>query len=134
MHNKTTTTTNPTNNQSQPLLKIAMDVHLAWYVIALQEEGSSPKPPQRFKPADFLIWIKSKVAVGYRVTTCYEAGPFGFTLHRQLIAMGITNHVIRPRNWDGRTDESQDNLLCTGVGRAMSTPETCGTTRLKSQP
>ena len=53
MHNATTTTTNLTNNQSQPLLKVALDVHLAWYVIAMQEDGSSPKPPQRFKPADF---------------------------------------------------------------------------------
>jgi transposase len=85
---------------NQPLLKIALDVHLAWYVIALQEEGSSPKPPQRFKPADFLKWIEQKVAAGYRLVTCYEAGPFGYGLHRQLTALGVTNYVIRPRHWD----------------------------------
>jgi len=86
-------------NHLQPLLKIALDVHLAWYVVALQEDGASPKPPQRFQPADFLKWVKTKVA-GYQVVTCYEAGPFGFTLHRQLTALGVTNYVIRPRNWD----------------------------------
>ena len=100
MHNKTTTTSKLVDNQSQPLLKVALDVHLAWYVIAMQEDGSSPKPPQRFKPADFLKWIKQKVAAGHRVVTCYEAGPFGFTLHRQLTQLGVTNYVIRPRNWD----------------------------------
>ena len=40
------------------------------------------------------------VAAGYQLVTCYEAGPFGYGLHRQLTALGVTNHVIRPRNWD----------------------------------
>jgi hypothetical protein len=35
---------------------------------------------------------------------------------------------------DGRADDSQDNLPCSLLGRAMSAPETCETTRLKSQP
>lgn len=87
---------------NKPLLKVALDVHLQWHVIALQEDGRSPKPPRRFKPADFLQWIGQQVAAGWRVVTCYEAGPFGYTLHRQLTALGVTNHVIRPRNWDDR--------------------------------
>src|ERR1700690_3465241 len=33
-----------------------------------------------------------------------------------------------------RKDSSQDNLPCSRLGRAMSAPETCETTRLKSQP
>ncbi len=33
-----------------------------------------------------------------------------------------------------RKDDSQDNLPCSRLGRAMSAPETCETTRLKSQP
>jgi hypothetical protein len=35
---------------------------------------------------------------------------------------------------DGRADDSQDNLPCSRLGRAMSVPEICETTRLKSQP
>ena len=94
-------TAQPVNHTPrQPLLKVAIDAHLAWHVIALQEEGSSPKPPQRFKPADFLKWIEQKITAGWKVVTCYEAGPFGYVLHRQLTALGATNHVIRPRNWD----------------------------------
>ena len=34
---------------------------------------------------------------------------------------------------DGRADDLQDNLPCAGCERAMSAPETCETTRLKSQ-
>jgi hypothetical protein len=33
-----------------------------------------------------------------------------------------------------RKDESQDNLPCSRIGRAMSAPGTGETTRLKSQP
>ena len=94
------TTTNLTHNQSPPLLKVALDVHLAWHVAAVQEEGSSPKPPRRFQSADLLKWMGAQVAAGYRVVCCYEAGPFGYTLHRQLTALGVTNYVIRPRHWD----------------------------------
>ncbi len=35
---------------------------------------------------------------------------------------------------DGRADDLQDNLPCSRLGRAMSAPETCETTRRKSQP
>jgi transposase len=101
IHNTSTTpAVASTQLVNQPLLKIALDVHLAWHVIAVQEDGSSPKPPQRFKPADFLKWIEQRLAAGYRLITCYEAGPFGYGLHRQLTALGVTNYVIRPRNWD----------------------------------
>jgi transposase len=100
MLNQHSTTPNLTPTQPKPLLKIALDVHLAWHVIAVQEEGASPKSPQRFKPADFLQWIQQKLTAGYRIVTYYEAGPFGYDLHRQLTALSVTNYVIRPRNWD----------------------------------
>ena len=89
-----------TQPQVQPLLKVALDVHLAFYVAAIQEEGAHPKPPQRFKPADFLRWIDQQRARGFRIVTCYETGPLGFTLHRQLAARGVTNYVVRARVWD----------------------------------
>ena len=103
MNNNNTSTTRvapATQHQIPPLLKVALDVHLAFYVAAVQEEGSHPKPPQRFKPAEFLRWIDKQLARGFRLITCYEAGPLGFTLHRQLAARGVTNYVVRPRVWD----------------------------------
>ena len=113
----------PVNHPSrQPVLKVAIDAHLAWHVIALQEEGSSPKPPQRFKPADLLKWIAQKIAGGWKVVTCYEAGPFGYGLHRQLTALGATNYVIRPRNWDEqhkrvKTDRTDALAMLTALDR-----------------
>jgi len=106
----------------QPLLKVAIDAHLAWHVIALQEEGRHPKPPQRFKPADLLKWIQQKLASGWKVVTCYEAGPFGYVLHRQLTALGAINYVIRPRNWDEqhtrvKTDRTDALAMLTALDR-----------------
>jgi len=90
----------PNTTQSKPLLKVAIDVHLSRYVCATQEDGSHPKPAQRFTPASFLYWIKKKLEQRWQIVSCYEAGPFGYVLHRQLTALGVTNYVIRPRNWD----------------------------------
>ncbi|MGH9701202.1 MAG: IS110 family transposase [Candidatus Acidiferrales bacterium] len=93
----------PVNHLPQPqarTLKLALDVHLLQHVVAMQQDGSSPKPPQRFTPKDFLVWVEKQISQGWRVVSCYEAGPFGYVLHRQLTALGATNYVIRPRNWD----------------------------------
>ena len=53
--------------QPKPLLKIAIDAHLAWHVIAFREDDSSPKPPQRFQPAKLMQWIQQKITAGARV-------------------------------------------------------------------
>lgn len=84
----------------KPLLKVALDVHLSVYVVAIQEDGAHPKPPQRFKPVDFLSWMDKQLKRGFRIVTCYEAGPLGYVLHRQLTERGVTNYVVRPRVWD----------------------------------
>jgi hypothetical protein len=36
------------------------------------------------------------------VFTCYEAGAFGFHLHRKPTQMGVTNYVVQPQDWDER--------------------------------
>jgi transposase len=106
-------------------LKVALDVHLAWHVAALQYDGSHPKPPQRFSPAGLLAWIKKQLAQGWQIISYYEAGPFGYTLHRQLTALGVTNYVIRPRNWDEthkqvKTDRTDALALLNALDRFVA--------------
>jgi transposase len=81
-------------------IKLGVDVHLGLYVVVRVIDGGTPQPPQRFKPADFLLWCARQLTLAEKVFTCYEAGPFGYTLHRRLEKMGVTNYVIRPRDWD----------------------------------
>ena len=65
-----------------------------------QIDGASPQPPQRFTPEAFVAWAKKQTELADEVHGCYEAGPFGFVLHRRLVAAGVKNLVVRPRNWD----------------------------------
>ena len=134
MHNKIVSTsavavTQPVNHlQPQPqvrTLKLALDVHLAQHVVAMQYDGEFPKPPQRFTPKDFLKWVEKQIAQGWRVVSCYEAGPFGYVLHRQLTALGATNYVIRPRNWDDqhkrvKTDRTDALAMLTALDRFVA--------------
>jgi transposase len=82
------------------VIKLGIDVHLDRYVVVRQIDGGAPQPPQRFSPRQFLEWAKKQRALAQQVYSCYEAGPFGYALHRKLKELGITNYVIRPRDWD----------------------------------
>jgi transposase len=82
------------------VIKLGIDVHLDRYVVVRQIDGGAPQPPQRFSPRQFLEWAKKQTALARQVYSCYEAGPFGYRLHRKLKDLGITNYVIRPRDWD----------------------------------
>jgi transposase len=116
----------PVNHPPQTrTLKLALDVHLAQHVVAMQYDGEFPKPPQRFNPKDFLTWVGKKVGEGYQIISCYEAGPFGYVLHRQLAALGVTNYVIRPRNWDDqhtrvKTDRADAMSMLTALDRFVA--------------
>lgn len=82
------------------LIKLGVDVHWREYVVVRQVDGASPQPPQRFAPEAFVAWAAKQVELADEVHGCYEAGPFGFVLHRRLVGLGVKNLVVRPRNWD----------------------------------
>ena len=91
----------------------------------MQYDGEFPKPPQRFTPKDLLAWVQKQIAQGWRVISCYEAGPFGYVLHRQLTALGVTNYVIRPRNWDDqhqrvKTDRTDARAMLNALDRFVA--------------
>ena len=146
MHNNVVSTpavaaTQPVNHlQSQPrTLKLALDVHLAQHVVAMQYDGEFPKPPQRFSPAGLLTWVQKQLAHGWRIVSCYEAGPFGYTLHRQLTALGVTNYVIRPRNWDDqhkrvKTDRTDALAMLNVLDRFVAgNPQALAVVRVPSE-
>src|SRR5260370_14797936 len=81
-------------------IKLGIDVHRARSVVVRIIDGGTPQPPQRFGPAEFLLWVAKQITLAEKVFTCYEAGPFGYSLHRKVEKMGATNYVVRPRDWD----------------------------------
>jgi transposase len=81
-------------------IKLGIDVHIDRYVVVRLIDGATPQPPQSFKPEEFVLWAAKQITLAEKVFTCYEAGPFGYSLHRKLEKMGATNYVVRPRDWD----------------------------------
>ncbi len=107
------------------VLKLGIDVHKRQYVVVAQFDNQSPKTPQRFSPEAFLVWISKQRAYAQRIVTCYEAGCFGYVLHRRLESMGIENLVVRPRNWDEygskvKTDARDATELCSHLDRYLA--------------
>lgn len=83
-------------------IKVALDVHADWIVTVRILDHGAPQPAQRFREADLLKWLEGQRAKARTVHTCYEAGPFGYGLHRELTARGIENLVVQPVNLDER--------------------------------
>ena len=122
---KTVCTAVASSTQPQsPLLKLALDVH-ADSIVAAPMWDAVLKPPRRFHPAALLEWVAQQQAAGWRIVSCYEAGPFGYTLHRQLTALGATNLVIRPRDWDSdhkriKTDGTDACAMLVALDRYLA--------------
>src|SRR5438874_7816329 len=87
-------------NGGRCAIKLGIDVHQDFYVVVEQVGGSNPKPPQRFGKQAFLSWAAKLKQSGAEVHAVYEACGFGFTLQRQLSALGITCHVVCPQKLD----------------------------------
>ncbi len=95
-----TSSTRTTKNALGTVIKLGIDVHASTYVVVMKIDSSAPSRAKRMKPDIFLRWIKQLSTQCEQLQSCYEAGPFGYSLHRKLKAMGVNNHVIRPINWD----------------------------------
>src|SRR5262249_52320221 len=78
-------------NGGKCAIKLGIEVQEDFYVVVEQGGGANPKPPQRFQKQAFLHWadrLKEKSG-GAEVYAVYEACGFGFSLQRQLSAVGI---------------------------------------------
>lgn len=106
-------------------IKLGIDVHLDRYVVVRQIDGGAAQPPQSFTPAKFLEWAQKQSTLAEQVFSCYEAGPFGYGLHRKLTEFGLTNYVVRPRDWDEygkkvKTDKRDAKQRVLGLDRYVN--------------
>lgn len=107
------------------VIKLGINVHAGRYVVVRQINGATPQPAQGFSPAQFVAWAQKQTALAEKVYTCYEAGPFGYGLHRRLAALGVTNYVVPPRDWDEygqkvKTDKRDARELAQNLDRYVS--------------
>ena len=92
MKNKPDTDTHTKNNQPQATkqyrqIKLGIDVHADSYRIVRQIDSATPQPAQKFTPAEFLKFARKQLGLAEEVHSCYEAGPFGYGLHRELVEL-----------------------------------------------
>jgi len=83
-------------NKKYQTIKLGLDVHADTIVVSRILDNSAPQPAQTFLPEKFPVWVKSQLAQSDAVCSCYEAGPFGFVLHRRLSELGVKNLVVQP--------------------------------------
>ena len=82
-------------------IKLGVDAHLNNYVVVVKVDASVPMRARRFNSEGRLLaFVRELQAKCQQLYCCYEAGPFGYSLHRRLESMGVINYVIRPINWD----------------------------------
>ena len=111
-------------NGGRCTIKLGIDVHQDFYVVVMQEGGSNPKPPQRFHKGALLHWAAKLARSGAQVYAVYEACGFGFSLQRQLSAMGIECYVVCPQKLDEqnrrvKTDGLDARALCLKLDRFL---------------
>jgi len=107
------------------VVKLGLDVHSSLIVVVRQVDEQAAQPPQRFTPERFLGFVRRQLERAESVHSCYEAGPFGFVLHRQLVALGVDNLVVRPRDWSTygervKTDARDAGALCSCLDRFLA--------------
>lgn len=104
------------------VILLGIDVHAEKQVVVRQIDGQTPQPAQSFSREKLLEWVARQIKRARKVYTCYEAGPFGYGLHRELAALGAENLVVRPRNWDDygkkvKTDKRDARALTEALDR-----------------
>jgi hypothetical protein len=76
------------------VIKLGLDVHASLIVVVRQVDEQASQPPQRFSEEGFIGFVRRQLARAESVHSCYEASPFGYVLHRRLVAMGVHNLVV----------------------------------------
>jgi transposase len=86
--------------QKVSCIKLSLDVHADKFKVARQIGDLPQQPVQTFLPKGFIEFAKKQKNQAEKVHSCYEAGPTGFWLHRQLVEEGIDNIVVVPEALD----------------------------------
>ena len=103
-------------------------MHAAKYKVCRQIGDLPLQPVQTFTPKEFLRFVRKQLELADKVYCCYEAGPTGYWLHRQLVEMGVDNYVVVPGNLDayGRkvnTDRTDARRLGSKFNRYLAGDE-----------
>jgi transposase len=96
-------------------IKLGMDVHARDVVVCVQLDGALPLRPQKLTAVEVSKLVRGLIAAGRKVYCCYEAGPCGYGLHRELVALGATSYVVAAEVLGDGRKQKTDNLDATAL-------------------
>jgi transposase len=107
------------------VIKLGVDVHATFYMVARMVDDGRPQAAQRIAGTEFVGWAAKQKLLAERVVVAYEAGPFGYDLARRLGAVGVECVVVAPQDWDERgkgvkTDRVDAGALLTRLDRWLA--------------
>jgi transposase len=95
--------------------KLGIDLHADNAVVCIQADGAVPQRPQRMTPTQLVELVRGLIAGGRRVYACYESGPCGYGLYRELLAAGATAYVVVPEVLGDGRKQKTDGLDATAL-------------------
>ena len=108
---------------SRGVLKLGLDMHYRQVTVAMQEESGPIKAVGKLSHDRFGAWVEKKLAQGWEVYSCYEAGASGYWLHRDLVELGVKNLVVAPkamgRDKRQKTDRRDSGELVDSLDRYL---------------
>jgi transposase len=111
-------------NYASRVLHLGLDVHYRQVTVAMQEDGGRIKSAGKMGHPEFLNWVGKKLAAGWKIESCYEAGASGYWLHRELVKLGVKNLVVVPKAMGQggkkqKTDKRDAGELCDSLDRYL---------------
>ena len=111
-------------NYVKRVLSLGLDVHYRQVTVAMQEDGGRIKAAGKMGYVDFLNWVGKKLAEGWEIHSCYEAGASGYWLHRELVKLGVKNLVVVAKAMGQgakkqKTDKRDAGELCDCLDRYL---------------
>ncbi len=104
-------------------LKVGLDVDLRSIAVAIQCERGAIGPARKFSREQLILWVKQKVAMGYRVDAVSECCGFGYTLHEQLVEAGARSVITTPMRLNLERRRKNDRMdareLCVRLSRYL---------------
>src|ERR1700733_5670987 len=87
------------------VLNLGLDDHYRQVTVAMLEDGGRIKSAGKMTHVAFLNWVRQKLAEGWEINSCYEAGACGYWLHRELVKLGSRTWWWSPKRWvkEGRS-------------------------------
>ena len=106
------------------VLNLGLDDHYRQVTVAMQEDGGRIKSAGKMTHVAFLNWVRQKLAEGWEINSCYEAGACGYWLHRELAKLGVKNLVVvaKAMGQGGKkqkTDKRDAGELCDSLDRYL---------------